>query len=219
MPDTATLRAAKILWEYMRVNQPLKKSDCILAMGSHDLRVAAHAAALYLQGWAPMLVCSGGHGNFTRGKWKQTEAEMFAEVAIDAGVPKSAILLEKASSNTGENVLFSCTLLEQKGLVCNAFILAHKPYMERRAYATFRKLLPTKQVVVTSPPLSLADYPTIEISLENTIQIMVGDFQRILLYPKMGFQIPQRVPAEVMAAYKKLIQQGFDAHFLPNERQ
>lgn len=54
------LNAAKILWDYLKLNQPLQKSDCILAMGSHDLRVAEYAASLVVEGWAPLLVCSGG---------------------------------------------------------------------------------------------------------------------------------------------------------------
>jgi hypothetical protein len=33
-------------------------STVSLALGSNDLRVAEHAAELYLQGWAPMLMFS-----------------------------------------------------------------------------------------------------------------------------------------------------------------
>jgi hypothetical protein len=61
-----TIKLAKILWDYHHVNHELCKSDCIFVLGSHDLRVADRGAELYLQGWAPLLVFSGGLGNFTR---------------------------------------------------------------------------------------------------------------------------------------------------------
>ena len=39
---------------------------------------------------------------------------------------------------------------------------------------------------------------------------MVGDLQRILIYPAKGFQIPQVVPPEVIAAYEAAA--GYDRH-------
>ncbi len=61
------------------------KSDVILALGSHDLRVATRAAQLYLDGWAPLLVCSGGLGNLTSGIWTESEADKFAAIADSNG--------------------------------------------------------------------------------------------------------------------------------------
>lgn len=205
---------AQILWDYMKLNQPLQKADCILAMGSHDLRVAEYAAHLQLQGWAPMLICSGGYGNFTRGKWPQPEADMFAQVAITSGVAHRDILVENESANTGENVLFTRKLIERQGLDIHSFLLVHKPYMERRAYATFRKLWLEKDAIVSSPPISLTKYPTEQIPMEEVINIMVGDFQRILVYPEHGYQIAQDVPEYIRSAYQKLVQAGFDKHLL-----
>ncbi|MGB8190524.1 MAG: YdcF family protein [Chitinophagaceae bacterium] len=95
------LSLAKKLWDYHHLNHTLEKSDCVLALGSHDLRVAHRAAELYLEGWAPLLVLSGGLGNFTKGMWKESEAELFAKIALEKGVPQEAILVENKSSNTG----------------------------------------------------------------------------------------------------------------------
>ena len=41
---------AGILWDYLRLGEPLRKADCLIAMGSHDLRVAEYAARLFLDG-------------------------------------------------------------------------------------------------------------------------------------------------------------------------
>jgi uncharacterized SAM-binding protein YcdF (DUF218 family) len=84
--------------------------------------------------------------------------------------------------------------------------------MERRSYATFKKHWPEKKLIVTSPQISFEDYPTDEIPMERVINIMVGDLQRIRIYPAKGFQIPQDIPGEVWAAYERLIGWGFTKH-------
>ena len=82
-----------------------------MALGSHDLRVADRAAELWLEGWAPLLLVSGGLGNLTQHLWTVPEADQFAKIAVTKGVPKSAILIENKSTNTGENIDFSRKLL------------------------------------------------------------------------------------------------------------
>ncbi len=207
---------AQQLWDYHHVCHSIEKSDCILALGSHDLRVAERAAELYLQGFAPLVVMSGGLGNFTKEMWTEKEADKFAAVAIEMGVPANAILIENKSTNTGENILFTRQLLNDKGLNPQRFIVVQKPYMERRSYATFKKHWPDKELTVTSPQISFEKYPTSEIPMEKVINIMAGDLQRIKIYPEMGFQVYQKIPDEVWNAYKKLIVMGFDQHLIKN---
>jgi uncharacterized SAM-binding protein YcdF (DUF218 family) len=211
-PDILSL--AKTLWNYHQMNHVLAKSDCILALGSHDLRVAERVAELYHQGLAPLVIMSGGLGNFTQGIWTESEADKFAKIAIEKGVPPEAILIENKSTNTGENILFTQKLLAEKELNPQSFIVVQKPYMERRSYATFKKHWPDKNLSVTSPQISFETYPTEEIPLERVIHIMVGDLQRIKYYPEKGFQIYQEIPPDVWQAYEKLIAAGFDKHLM-----
>jgi uncharacterized SAM-binding protein YcdF (DUF218 family) len=214
MINDRTLALAKKLWDYHQINNRIEKSDCILVLGSHDLRVAERAAQLYLEGWAPLLIFSGGLGNFTKDVWTETEADLFAAIAIKMGVPKNAILIENKSTNTGENILFTQQLLAQKNLNPQSFIVVQKPYMERRSYATFKKHWPDKKLIVTSPQISFEDYPIEEIPMERVIHIMVGDLQRIKFYPEKGFQVYQEIPADVWQAYEQLIASGFDKHLM-----
>jgi uncharacterized SAM-binding protein YcdF (DUF218 family) len=183
-----------------------------MVLGSHDLRVAERGAELWIQAFAPLLIFSGGLGNFTKDMWTESEAEKFARIAIQMGVPEENILVENKSSNTGENILFTRRMLKEHGHNPDSFILVQKPYMERRTYATFMKQWPDKDILVTSPQISFEKYPTEEIPLERVISIMVGDLQRIIDYPAKGFQIYQEVPDHVLHAYEKLIQLGFDSH-------
>ena len=175
---------ARTLWDYHHLDQSLQPADCIIVLGSHDTRVAERGAELFLAGWAPLIVFSGNLGSLTREKWDRPEAEIFADVAVSRGVPRERILIENASTNTGENVDLTRRLLITKGLVPKKAIAVQKPYMERRTWATFQKRWPELEVIVTSPQVSFDDYPTGEISRDEVIAIMVGDLQRILLYPE-----------------------------------
>lgn len=206
--------AARLIWDYHQLKHELTPADCLLALGSHDLRVAQRAAELWLDGMAPVLVMSGGLGNFTLGMWTEKEADRFAAVAVKMGVPGDAILVENQSTNTGENIQFSKKLLAERGLDPQKFIVIQKPYMERRSYATFKKHWPDKELLVTSPQISFDDYPNEEIPLERVINIMVGDLQRIKEYPALGFQIEQEIPADVWAAYELLVAAGYDKHLI-----
>ena len=193
----------------MKLDQPLETCDCIIAMGSHDLRVAEHAAQLMLEGWAPLLVCSGGLGRLTRTRWHESEARKFARIARQMGVPFNHILIEDQSSNTGQNIQFTRNLLESKGCKIRSALLVHKPYMERRSLATALKVWPEITYRLSSPPGAFTDYPNKDISMHELIQVMVGDFQRILVYPRLGFQVPQEVPQEVAKAYEDLVALGY----------
>ncbi len=214
MNTPEVLLLAQQLWDYHHMNHDPAKSDCILALGSHDLRVADRAAELYLQGWAPLIIMSGGLGNFTQDMWTESEADKFARIAVQKGVPADAILIENKSGNTGENILFTQQLLSQIGLDPQNFIVVQKPYMERRSYATFKKHWPDKTLLVTSPQIPFEEYATNEIPMDRVINIMIGDLQRIRLYPAKGFQIYQEIPAEIWDAYERLVQLGFDRHLV-----
>ncbi len=211
--DTTT-NPAKTIWDYHHLHHQLKKADLILVLGSHDTRVAERGAQLFLDGWAPWLMFSGGLGRLTSGMWEQSEADKFSGIAIKMGVPKDKILVENQSTNTGENIRFSRELLRRHNLSPQKFILVQKPYMERRTYATFGQNWPEKEIIVTSPQISFDDYPNGQISSDDVINIMVGDLQRIAIYPKQGFQIAQEIPVDVWDAFEQLVALGYTKHLI-----
>ncbi len=205
---------AKIIWDYHHLHHQLKKSDCIFVLGSLDTRVAEYASDLFLDGYAAYIIFSGGFGVVTKNVFEKPEADLFAEIAIKRGVPSNKILIENRSTNTGENVEFTKQLLREKKLNPQTFILVQKPYMERRTFATFSKIWPEKEFIVTSPPLSFEQYPNEVISRERTINYLVGDLQRIKVYPTKGWQIYQEIPPHVWDAFEKLVALGYDKHLI-----
>ena len=216
--DSHIRALAEKLWHYHQMNHQLELADAILVLCSHDKKVAERGAQLLLEGWAPLLIFSGGLGVITKNIWHEPEADQFAEIAIALGVPPEKILIENQSTNTGENVLFTKRLLAQKQIDPARFILVQKPYMERRSFATFRKNWPDKNVLVTSPQVSFAEYletyVNSELSVNDVISIMVGDLQRIKVYADKGFQIPQEIPDDVLSAYEELVRAGYDRHLI-----
>lgn len=199
----------------------LTPAGAILVLCSHDERVAERGAQLFLDGWAPLLIFSGGRGAITGRLWQEPEAERFSRIAIGLGVPPEDILIEPNSTNTGENVRFTRQLLAERGIDPQSFIIVQKPYMERRSYATFRQFWPEKPVLVTSPQVSFADYLTqythSSLSPDDVVGIMVGDLQRIRFYPELGYQIAQDIPEEIWSAYEQLVQAGYDKYLIPEK--
>ncbi len=211
MPDVDSL--VQILWDYMLVGHELCPADCIFVLGSHDIRVADYAVELYQQGYAPRLLFSGGvvQRNPALGVfWDATEAEYFARRARAMGLPSEAILIENRSRNTGENIQYTRQLVESRDLNLESFIMAQKPYMERRVLATALKQWPGIDFLVTSPPISCADYLRGPLPRDAVIQHIVGDFQRVKAYGENGFQAPQAIPARVWDAFEQLVALGYD---------
>jgi uncharacterized SAM-binding protein YcdF (DUF218 family) len=209
---------ALTLWNYHKLNHELSAAGAILVLCSHDTRVAERGAQLFLDGFAPLLIFSGGLGSVTRNLMTEPEASQFARIAEALGVPLDRMLLESQSTNTGENVRFTRQLLADRGLTIGSFIVVQKPYMERRSYATFKKVWPEPEIRVTSPQVTMATYLSgythSALSPDDVISIIVGDLQRIRVYAKKGFQIPQHIPDDVWSAYEELVALGYGSRLV-----
>ncbi|MCL4166405.1 UNVERIFIED_CONTAM: hypothetical protein GTU68_002951, partial [Idotea baltica] len=155
----------------------LDPCELIWALGSLDLRVADRVAELWHAGMAPLVVMSGGLGNFTAEIFEKPEADLFAERAMELGVPEEVILIENQSTNTGENARFTRKLLENRGISVERVIAVQKPNMERRTFATISKQWEELSVKVTSPQLSMEEYCNDVVPKEMLIHIMAGDLQ------------------------------------------
>jgi uncharacterized SAM-binding protein YcdF (DUF218 family) len=90
--------------------------------------------------------------------------------------------------------------------------------MERRAFATFRKRWPEKDLIVTSPQVSFREYldgyANRALSAADVVSIMVGDLQRIKIYPGRGYQIAQDIPDKVWSAFEELLRAGYDKYLI-----
>jgi uncharacterized SAM-binding protein YcdF (DUF218 family)/glycosyltransferase involved in cell wall biosynthesis len=140
----------------LKLSSPPSRADAIVvfaggvgesgqAGGGYQERVK-QAIDLYKGGYAEHVVLSSGYVYSFR------EAEVMRALAIDNGVPASAILLELQAKSTYDNVRFVKAILDQHRW--SKILLVSSPYHMRRAVMSWRREAPAVTVVPTPPPQS-----------------------------------------------------------------
>ena len=202
------------IWDYLCLHQEPAQADVIVGFGNFNTDIARRAAELYLQGYAPKILFTGGLGRNTEGLLPEPEAVRFARVAMKCGVPESDILLEDRAKNTADNILFTRQFLEQRSIPHRRILGVHQPFMERRIKAAMGVYWPELHFSVTSPQVTIAEYLSRAaqqgISENASISVIVGDFQRMELYAQKGWQLPQVIPEACWEAFRELVAMGYD---------
>jgi uncharacterized SAM-binding protein YcdF (DUF218 family) len=108
-----------------------QKSDAIVVIsGDEQLARFAEGLNLYQQGFGKYLVFSGAaYDNGT------SNADVMRDLAVQRGIPQSAILEEPQGEDTWGNAIYTRQVLEEHGL--QSAILVTSPYHLRRAKVTF----------------------------------------------------------------------------------
>jgi uncharacterized SAM-binding protein YcdF (DUF218 family) len=118
---------------WLDVTDPLVKADAIVAISGDTGARAETAIALWKQGYAPLLIFSGGSSD----PESVASAELMKRTAVAAGVPANAIAVEGASATTEENAGRVAELMKTRGLV--SAILVTSPFHQRRAAILFER--------------------------------------------------------------------------------
>ena len=113
----------------------LPDGDAVILLGGASDRRILYALRVYRAGKAPRIVISGG--NLPWGAAAAPEAERIAELLVEVGVPRSALILETKSGNTRENAINTAAIFNERGYRLGLLVTegAHMP----RALAAFRK--------------------------------------------------------------------------------
>ncbi|MET7990289.1 YdcF family protein [Amycolatopsis sp. NPDC005232] len=213
LPDN--LRAdVQTLWDYHDMHHELRPTDVGIGLGSHDLGVATYAAELYQQGYFPRIVFTGANAPTTVERFPRGEAVHYRENALELGVPDDAILVEPEARNTGDNITLSRQLLEARGMEVKSVMLISRPYQQRRAFATCKKLWPEVDVICASRPQPLDEYIESIGDVDRVVNMLVGDTQRITIYADRGFSIPQEVTSAAKTSFARLKALGFTKRLL-----
>jgi uncharacterized SAM-binding protein YcdF (DUF218 family) len=118
---------------WLETTDPLAKADAIIAISGDTGARAATAIALWKQGYAPLLIFSGGSSD----PESVASAELMKRAAEAAGVPTNAIIVEGTSATTEENAQHVAELMASRGL--RSAILVTSPYHQRRAAMLFER--------------------------------------------------------------------------------
>jgi uncharacterized SAM-binding protein YcdF (DUF218 family) len=205
---------AETIWDFHQMHHQQRPCEAAIGLGSRDLGVATFAAKLYHAGMFPVVVFSGANSPSTAERFPRGEAVHYSEHALELGVPASATVIEPAATNTGENITRSREALSQAGIHPGSVLLISLPYMERRAYVTSRRTWPEVEAICASEPLSFDEYVSKIGDAKLLIDILVGDLQRVIEYPALGYAVAQDVPPPVEAAYQRLLRTGHDTRLI-----
>lgn len=205
---------AKLIWDYLASHSDPAECDAIVVCCSYDLRVCDYACELVKRSLAPIVVFSGNTGNWTEHLWDIPEAEVFAERALANGVSETSILRELNATNIGENVAFSRKLLPEAETV--TFVT--KPNTILRVGLTAPVQWPGVRANLACPPFSFPDGVSNVIGLFGVINEIVGDIQRIMEYPQLGYQIQHELPADVIESWEYLVEAGFTLHTMESKK-
>ena len=214
MEHKEALEPLQVIWDYLCLHQAPQKADVIVGFGNFNEDIPRRAAELYLQGYAPKILFTGGLGRNTVGLLPESEAARFARVAMSCGVPEEAIIKEDKSTNTAENIHFTKALLEELNVPYDHILGVHQPFMERRINAAMGVYWPEQRFSVTSPQVTIPQYLEAAkaqgITENASISVIVGDFQRMKLYADKGWQLPQEIPDTAWEAFHRLVALGYD---------
>ncbi|MEE4490132.1 YdcF family protein [Streptomyces sp. BE230] len=206
---------ARTIWDFHQMGHEVRPCSAAITLGSLDLGVAGATADLYHADMFPVVVFTGDTSAATKERFPRGEAIHYREHALSLGVPDEAILLEPKARNTGQNIGFSREVLENAGMAVTTVLLISMPYMQRRAYATCRKLWPEVEPVCVSQPLAFDEYAKTHDDERQFVDMLMGDMERVMEYPKRGFAIEQLVPEGVRDAFDRLRARGYDSWLLP----
>ncbi|MFZ5641365.1 MAG: YdcF family protein [Bacillota bacterium] len=147
-------------------------------LGKSTLERYNYAIRLFQDGFAPLLIFSGGNLDN-----RPAEADQMAEMALSDGFSYQAIVSENSSSTTWENVLFTKRILKENKIT--HVILVTSPYHMRRAKTMFEE----KGVKVTALPVPDSELYTAKGSrrLELT-KVILLEYVKFGLY-KIGIPI------------------------------
>lgn len=107
-------------------------------------RRSNQAAELWLQGAAPVVICTGG----ITGTARRSEASACKELLLAQGVPENAIILEENSRSTEENAIYVFDIFSQNGW--ERGVLVSDSFHMLRAHWLFRQY----GIVVYNSPVS-----------------------------------------------------------------
>ena len=138
--------------KFLRVQDPLEKSDIILTLaGDSNGERVAQAVKLYKMGYAPKILMSGGPAI-----WHLTYADNMRRQATSLGVPKRSVILQDRSRSTMEDIQFSLPILQKLGV--KKVILVTSPTHIRRSSLVARKYFTHSGIKVIAYPAQRSEF-------------------------------------------------------------
>lgn len=162
--------AVDLLGSLVIPDRPAERAGAIVVLGAggvaagggltdSSLRATMEGVNLFHEGWAPLLVLSGGGGQLLR-----TEAETRAELAQQSGVPLAAIVIAGPVHTTREEALKVRALLEPRGI--------HKVLLVVDGPGVLRAMAVFERVGFEAVPAPWSESGTIDATPEDRLTLL-----------------------------------------------
>jgi uncharacterized SAM-binding protein YcdF (DUF218 family) len=187
----------------------ISPADILIGFGHFDMRIPRQCGRLYREGYSSKILLSGGRGAGTADLKDAEGVEFERELKKTyPDIPAENIIVESESTNTGDNIRFSESILKkidprfcfEKGI--QRAIAVACPYRQRRVWLCMKKLFPEVEII-SVPPDTTFEY---EMELykskrQDLILLIAGEMERIKTYPAKGFTVPAEIPDAVNEAW------------------
>lgn len=145
---------------FIFVSDEPQKVDVIFLPGGSFPEIPEKAAKLYHDGYAPLLLPSGGvsvkSGKFNGVKSKadiydeeyKTDCEFYTDVLLKNGVPRDSIICEDKSGHTRDNAFLSGKVIDEEGLIIKKAMICCKSFHARRCLMLYQLAFPEAKIFV-----------------------------------------------------------------------
>lgn len=209
MKNSTVIGHARILWEYFASIRKEIHCSAVVVCCSYDLRVMDYAVDLLERGMTDTVVISGNRGHWTSKLWDESESTIFHEHSR-VRLNGHRVILEQRATNFSENIRYSLNLVRPVGEV----LFVTKPNALYRVHLTVPIVDSEVRYSVSCPVIKFPDGVSKVVGLIGLINEMVGDVDRIMTYPELGYQMPHTLPDEVIRSWEFLVDRGFVDHML-----
>ena len=145
---------------FIFISDTPRKVDAMFLPGGSHPEQPEYAAKLYHEGYAPLIIPSGGV-SVKQDKWPgvrskadvyngdyQSDCEFFTDVLVKNGVPQAAIIGEDKSGHTRDNAFLSRKVADEHGLDIKSAIIVCKSFHARRCLMLYQLAFPETELLV-----------------------------------------------------------------------
>jgi uncharacterized SAM-binding protein YcdF (DUF218 family) len=164
-------------------------ADCIIVLGSKkaaEYRVPLAVEAYKAGRSSKIMLCGGKLREFPNGHF--TESQHMLQAVLEQGVDEENIILENASQNTIENILFALIKLQRAFWLnkVHSVLLVTTAYHMRRSLAISRYLFPKHITVIPCPANDTHTCRNNWMTTDKGINRAKGEAQKVIQYVKSG---------------------------------
>ena len=180
------------LGKYLVVQHPLAKSDLIVCLAGGDVERGLASADLFARGLAPRVFIARGPIPDGLEMLKQKGIaypegiDLVAMILRGLGVPDSAVIrCDQPVESTFEEAERVGALIQDKKY--RSLILVTSPTHSRRAWLTFRKAIPDKELRITVLPTPYSKFSAEDWwKARKYVREVVMEYQKLIYYKAKG---------------------------------